>query len=339
MEWNVDPIFINFGFFELRYYSLLYVIGFIIGYRVQYRIMKHENRPLVWADKIFIYGAVATIVGARLGHCIFYDWSYYSQHILEIFIPFHNGKFTGYTGLASHGAAIAIPLAMWIYGRRVTHLGFFWGMDRIVVGVAAVAICIRCGNLMNSEIVGSITNVPWGVHFTRVDGDNPVLRHPAQIYEALYYAFTFGVLSYMYWKRRSGERPGLLFGTFLMMIFTGRFIIEFVKEVQEPWEEDMVLKMGQLLSIPLIIIGVGLMIYALRRPPRPSYAPLPAPSSASGASASGGGSTSTSGKRGASKGGSQGSATNQSGGGESESGDGKEESGKKVKKRSKRVRY
>lgn len=264
MEWSVDPILFRVGGFELRYYSLLFITGFILGYRVIVGMMKKEKLPVEWADKMFVYTAVATIIGARLGHCIFYDWAYYGKHIGEIFLPFHNGKFTGFAGLASHGAAIGIIIAMWLYSKRITHKGFFWGIDRLVVAVAIAGVCIRLGNLMNSEIVGAITTVPWGFHFVRVDGDNPVLRHPAQLYEAFCYLLSFGALMYMYYKRNAGAKPGLLFGSFLVMIFTARFIIEFVKEVQEPWERGMALNMGQLLSIPFIIAGIYFICRALR---------------------------------------------------------------------------
>ena len=166
--------------------------------------------------------------------------------------------------MASHGAAIGIIIAMWLYAKRITHKGFFWGIDRLVVAVAIAGVCIRLGNLMNSEIVGAITTVPWGFHFVRVDGDNPVLRHPAQLYEAFCYLLSFGALMYMYYKRNAGAKPGLLFGSFLVMIFTARFIIEFVKEVQEPWERGMALNMGQLLSIPFILAGIYFIYRALR---------------------------------------------------------------------------
>lgn len=264
MEWNVDPILFSIGGFQLRYYSLLFIIGFILGYRVIVAMMKAEKLPVEWADKMFIYAAVATIIGARLGHCIFYDWAYYGNHIGEIFLPFHNGKFTGFAGLASHGAAIGLIIAMYLYSKRITHKGFFWGLDRLVVAVAIAGVCIRLGNLMNSEIVGAVTDVPWGFHFTRVDGDNPVLRHPAQLYEAFCYLMIFGILMYMYWKKDAGSKPGLLFGSMIFMVFLARFIIEFVKEVQEPWEQGMALNMGQLLSIPFVLIGAYFVYRGLR---------------------------------------------------------------------------
>ena len=265
MEWSVDPILFKIGGFELRYYSLLFITGFILGDQVIKSMMKAEKLPIEWADKMFVYTAVGTIIGARLGHCIFYDWAYYGKHIGEIFLPFHNGKFTGFAGLASHGAALGIFAAMWFYSKKVTHKGFLWGMDRLVVAVSVAAVCIRLGNLMNSEIVGAITTVPWGFHFTRVDGDNPVLRHPAQLYEAFCYLIIFGVLMFMYWKRNAGAKKGLIFGSMLVMVFASRFIIEYVKEVQEPWERGMTFNMGQILSLPFVIAGIYFIYRALKK--------------------------------------------------------------------------
>ena len=219
-----------------------------------------------WLDKLWIYVAIATIVGARLGHCIFYDWTYYSAHPLEMILPVRftpEFKFTGYQGLASHGAAIGIIVGLWYYSKKVSKKSIFWILDRAVIPIALAGFFIRMGNLMNSEIVGLPTELPWGFRFVNSGLDHPELpRHPAQLYEALCYLVSFFVLMYLYWKTSVKKRMGFIFGSFLILIFTARFVIEFVKEVQEPWEADMVLDMGQILSIPFILVGIFMLWYS-----------------------------------------------------------------------------
>lgn len=235
------------------------------------RELKTVTAPAGWCDKVFIYTIVATIIGARLGHCIFYGWEYYSAHPIDIFKIWEGG-------LASHGGTIGIIIALYIFSRRVTHRNLLWALDRLAIPTSFVAVLIRLGNLMNHEIYGHATTLPWGFRFIEnvgawhTYGMEPVFSapsHPTQIYEALCYLLVFAVLMYMYWKRRAGDRPGLILGIFFIGIFLSRFFIEFVKNDQEAFEADMVLNMGQWLSIPFVIAGVWLIVRALRLPEVP----------------------------------------------------------------------
>lgn len=265
INWNVNPEIFDIGI-SVRYYGLLFALAFIFGYKIEEKIFKSEGLPMSWLDKLWIYVAIATIVGARLGHCIFYDWTYYSAHPLEMILPVRftpEFKFTGYQGLASHGAAIGIIAGLWYYSKKVSKKSIFWILDRAVIPIALAGFFIRMGNLMNSEIVGLPTELPWGFRFVNSGLDHPELpRHPAQLYEALCYLVSFFVLMYLYWKTSVKKRMGFIFGSFLILIFTARFVIEFVKEVQEPWEADMVLDMGQILSIPFILVGIFMLWYS-----------------------------------------------------------------------------
>lgn len=265
INWNVNPEIFDIGI-SVRYYGLLFALAFIFGYKVEEKIFKSEGLPMPWLDKLWIYVAIATIVGARLGHCIFYDWTYYSAHPLEMILPVRftpEFKFTGYQGLASHGAAIGIIAGLWYYSKKVSKKSIFWILDRAVIPIALAGFFIRMGNLMNSEIVGLPTELPWGFQFVNSGLDHPELpRHPAQLYEALCYLVSFFVLMYLYWKTSVKKRMGFIFGSFLILIFTARFVIEFVKEVQEPWEANMVLDMGQILSIPFILVGIFMLWYS-----------------------------------------------------------------------------
>ncbi len=266
ITWTADPALYS-GFIEVRWYGLFFAIGFLVGYAIEERMFRHEGAPEKWLDSLFIYVVVATIIGARLGHCLFYDWGYYSQHPLEILKVWQGG-------LASHGGAIGIIIAIFLYSRRVTHQSPLWTFDRLVVPVALVAVLIRLGNLMNHEIYGLPTDLPWGFHFidniyAYMAGATPIFTpavHPTQLYEALCYLLLFILLMYMYWKRNAQERPGLIFGTFFIGTFLTRFFIEIVKENQEAFDMGIALNMGQLLSIPFIIAGFWLVIRALRRP-------------------------------------------------------------------------
>jgi prolipoprotein diacylglyceryl transferase len=260
IRWNVDPELVSLGPIHIRYYGLLFAIGFYVGYMMLEKMYKHEKLPLQWAEKVFVYIVIATVVGARLGHVIFYGWPYYSQHPAEILMVWKGG-------LASHGGALGILVALYIYSKKVTKKSMIWTLDRVVVPVAFVAVLIRLGNLMNSEIYGHETSLPWGFIFER-NGET-VPKHPTQIYEALSYLVVFFVLRYMYWKTEAKDKLGLIFGTFLIGIFGARFFIEYVKEVQEPWEINMIdkigLDMGQLLSIPFVLFGTWLIWNALKK--------------------------------------------------------------------------
>ena len=258
IHWDVSPEIIKIGWFAVRWYGLMFAVGFLGGYYMGERMFKYEKIDLKWLESVFMYVIIATIVGARLGHVIFYGWDYYSQHPFEIIKVWHGG-------LASHGGAIGIVLALVYWSRTVSKRPLVWISDRVVVPTAMVAALIRFGNLMNSEIYGVQTSLPWGVIFER--NAETVPKHPTQIYESLSYLLTFGTVLWMYWKTKAKDRQGLITGVFFIMVFSARFLIEFVKEDQEAFEAGMALNMGQILSIPFILIGIFLVIRAIKREP------------------------------------------------------------------------
>ncbi len=270
VTWTVNPNLYS-GFVTVRWYGLMFAIGFLVGYEIVYRIFRHEGVPEKWVGSLFIYVVVATVLGARLGHVFFYQWSYYSQHLGEIFKIWEGG-------LASHGGTLGIMLAVWLYSRNVTHRPVLWTFDRLVVPVGFVGALIRFGNLMNHEIYGGPTGLPWGFRFIDnvipyIHGAQPVFTppcHPTQIYEAVCYLLVFALCLWMYWRRNLQEREGFIFGVFLTGVFASRFFVEFIKNVQEPWElatrQAIGLDQGQLLSIPFIVLGIWLIVRAMRRP-------------------------------------------------------------------------
>lgn len=266
INWDVTPEIFSIGGITIRYYGLLFALAFILGYKVEEKMFRSEGLSQVWLDKLWIYVAIATVIGARLGHCIFYDWAYYSQHPIEMILPFRfepTFKFTGFQGLASHGAAIGIIAGLWYYSKKVSKRSIFWILDRAVVPIALAGFFIRMGNLMNSEIIGLPTTMLWGFRFIHSGMEDPMTpRHPAQLYEAICYLISFGVLMYFYWRTKVKEKQGFLFGMFLILIFTARFIIEFVKENQEAFEDGMALNMGQWLSIPFVLLGIFMLWYS-----------------------------------------------------------------------------
>lgn len=261
VTWNADPILFSLGPISVRWYGLAFAIGFIIGYNIVAKMFKHEGAPEKWLGILLAYVVVATIVGARLGHVFFYEWDFYSQHPAEI-LKIYNG------GLASHGGTIAIIIAVFLFSRIVTKKPASWTFDKLVIPIALVGGLIRLGNLMNSEIYGGPTDLPWGFIFLRAGETMP--KNPTQLYEALCYFILFGILMWMYWKKNAEERPYLIMGVFLIGIFLPRFVIEYVKNVQVESEYQMIaqygINMGQLLSIPFILLGVGLVIWAMSRP-------------------------------------------------------------------------
>lgn len=270
IHWNVSPEIFNLGALSIRWYGLLFAAGFLAGYSILTRMFKYEGARVEWVDKLFIYVIVATIIGARLGHVIFYGWEYYSTHLLEIFLPIAKTatgyKFVGYQGLASHGGSFGILIAVWLFSKIVTKRNMLWTLDRLAIPVALVSAMIRTGNLMNSEIYGVATTVPWGFIFER-NGET-IAKHPTMIYEALSYLITFFLLLFLFYKRKSlKDRQGLLLGIFFLGIFLTRFLIEFIKEPQEAFEANMALNMGQILSIPFVLAGVYLIYRSLNRPP------------------------------------------------------------------------
>lgn len=262
ITWNVDPTLISWPV-QIRWYGLMFAIGFWIGFNIVARMFKREGAPEKWLGILLIWVAVGTVVGARLGHVFFYEWSYYSQHPWKILATWEGG-------LASHGGTIGIILCVILFSIFTTKRNPLWTFDRLVVAIALVGGLIRIGNLMNSEIFGHATTLPWGFMFVRSAEWHHLYEgqavHPTQIYEALCYFALFVLLMWMYWKKNSGERPGLNLGVFFIGIFLPRFIIEFIKNPQVAFEQDMVLNMGQLLSIPFILLGIGLVCWSLSRP-------------------------------------------------------------------------
>ena len=259
ITWNVDPEIFRIGGFALRYYSVMFLFAFLFSYLLLSKIYKKENRSLSLLTKLSIFIFIGTIAGARLGHTLFYEFGYYKQHLPEIILPFRitNGRFelTGYQGLASHGGAIGIIIAVLWYCRKYKQ-PFLWIMDRLGIVVALSAFFIRMGNLFNSEIIGKPTDLPWAFIFEKVD---LVHRHPAQVYEALCYLVIFFVLWFLYKSQVQKFKPGFLFGCFLTLLFTTRFLIEFIKEGQEDFESTLTINMGQILSIPFILMGMYLI--------------------------------------------------------------------------------
>lgn len=267
ITWTVNPNLID-SFVTVRWYGIAFAVGFWIGYEIVSRMFKHEGTPESWVGSLFVYVVIGTIVGSRLGHVLFYEWDYYSNHLTEILKIWEGG-------LASHGGAIGIIIAILLYSKFVTHKNPLWTFDRLVVPVALVGGLIRLGNLMNHEIYGHVTDMPWGFRFVEnlgawMHGAQPIFTqpsHPTQIYEAICYFALFVLLMWLYWKKNAEAYQGLIFGIFLTWLFSARFLIEFVKNNQETFEDNMLFNMGQLLSIPFIICGIILIIRAIKRPP------------------------------------------------------------------------
>ena len=293
MVWNPSEG-IDLGFFMIRYYSLMFVIAFGLGWYIMKKIFERENESIEKLDSMFIWTVFATLLGARLGHVFFYDWVYFRNHLAEILLPFRFSpqfEFTGFQGLASHGAAIGIILAMYFFSKNIMKRPLLWVLDRVVIPVASGAVFVRIGNFFNSEIVGHETTSSFGIKFIR-DFYNPreavnatkipnpkeayhaiatnpqfanllaqvPAKHPTQLYESISYIFVFAALFYMYWKTDAREKQGYLLGMFLVMLWSVRFVVEFMKESQGGFESDLGLfSTGQWLSIPFIIIGFFLI--------------------------------------------------------------------------------
>jgi prolipoprotein diacylglyceryl transferase len=289
MVWNPSEG-IDLGFFMIRYYSLMFVIAFGLGWYIMKKIFERENESIEKLDSLFIWTVFATLLGARLGHVFFYDWEYFRNHLAEILLPFRFSpkfEFTGFQGLASHGAAIGIILAMYFYSKNIMKRPLLWVLDRVVIPVASGAVFVRIGNFFNSEIIGHDTTSSFGIKFIKdfysprevvnatkfpnpneaynAIATNPQFanlleqvpaKHPTQLYESISYIFVFAALLYMYWKTDAREKQGYLLGMFLIMLWSVRFVVEFLKESQGGFESDLgTFSTGQWLSIPFIIIG------------------------------------------------------------------------------------
>lgn len=266
VHWHADPIIFHIGSFGLRWYSMGFLFAFLLGYYFLNKMFKQANVKQDYLDSLVIYIFVATLVGARLGHCLFYQPDYFltSEHWIEIFLPIdiRTGQFTGYEGLASHGAAIGILIALWLFYRN-KGVNPFWMVDRLVIVVALGGAFIRLGNLMNSEIYGVETSLPWGFIFE--NNRETVPKHPTQLYESLSYLIIFIVCMLAYRHRKGQLRAGVMFGWWLIALFGVRILIEFVKEEQVAFEQGMILDMGQWLSMPFILLGIVMLIVGYRQ--------------------------------------------------------------------------
>lgn len=265
IDWNPSIEIFKIGSFAIRYYSLMFVIAFILGLQIMKKIYEKEGVSIEKLDSLFIYAVISILLGARLGHFLFYDTKFLFEHPLEVLLPvrFNPFQFTGYQGLASHGAAIAFILAMFIYSKKVLNKPVLWILDRVPLAVAIGGVFVRIGNLINSEIIGKPTNSDYGFIFRQLGEDFP--RHPTQLYEAFGYLITFIVVWFVYWKTDKKEKLGYIFGLFMALLWSVRFVVEFFKEAQVDNRTSWDLNTGQLLSIPLILIGFYFMYRAKKQ--------------------------------------------------------------------------
>ena len=258
ITWTVDPAIFTFGSREIRWYALMFIIGFIIGYKIVERMWKRENINPQWIDPLLFYTFFGMIIGSRLGHCLFYSPSHYLANPIEILKMWEGG-------LASHGGVLGIIVAIYFYSKKISRKSMMWTFDKLVTPTGLVAALIRIGNLINHEVYGKPTDLPWGfrfvenVHSWKRGVAAPIFSppsHPTQIYEAICYLLTFALCMWLYFKKDAWKKEGLIFGIFMICIFVSRFFIEFLKNVQEEFEEGMMLDMGQWLSIPFILLGI-----------------------------------------------------------------------------------
>ncbi len=256
IHWNISPEIIALGPLQIRWYGLLFALGFLAGYRMMFKICEREKISTEHLDSLLVYMMVGTVVGARLGHCLIYEPEIYLNDPIRIFKVWEGG-------LASHGGAIGVMTGTWFWKRRYFKGSFLTLVDYLCVPSALVSAMIRMGNFFNSEIIGKPTDVPWAIVFQRVD---QFPRHPSQLYESICYLITFGILSWILFSGRYRGRKGLLLGIFFTIIFTARFLIEFLKEPQVGYESQLPLDLGQLLSIPFALCGLFLIYRALKMP-------------------------------------------------------------------------
>jgi prolipoprotein diacylglyceryl transferase len=270
ITWTAHPdIFTVFGK-EIRWYAMAFVAGFFIGYKIVERMWKNENLNPAWLDPLLYYTFGGMIIGARLGHCLFYDFETYLANPVKILKVWEGG-------LASHGGVLGIIIAIYFFSKYVSHRSMLWTFDKLVVPTGLVAALIRLGNLINHEIYGRPTDLPWGFLFVENlpqwrQGAEPIFSlpsHPTQIYEAICYTLIFVLCMWLYFKKEAWKKEGLIFGVFMFCLFTARFFIEFVKNNQEEFEQGMLLNMGQLLSIPFILAGIYFVWRAVKHQPVP----------------------------------------------------------------------
>ncbi len=281
IQWSPRLEALSLGPFSIRWYSLCWLVGLALAYFIVRKLFYEQDIAIrkkkvkgKWEeenlfDPLFIYCFLGILIGARLGHCLFYQPDYFlssGKHFIEMLLPIHylpNGgwKFTGYEGLASHGGTIGIMIALWLYAKW-SKLPILTIIDNICIATPVTACFIRLGNLMNSEIIGKVTDVPWAFIFERVDMQP---RHPGQLYEAIAYAIFFFIGWYLYKKKPQRVGTGFFFGLCLTLIFTFRFFIEYTKDIQEDFEAGMLLNMGQILSIPFIIFGIWLIVRSFKK--------------------------------------------------------------------------
>ncbi len=265
IDWNVNPVIFDLGFIAPRYYTLLFGLGLFLSGWVVYKMAKAKGVSDDDFMSLTMYVFIGIVAGARLGHCLFYEPEYYLKHPLEMILPisFEDGGivFTGYLGLASHGGAVGLIIALAIYCYKKKKNAIMI-LDDIAVAAPLAASFIRLGNLMNSEIIGHETTVPWAFRFMRVDG---IPRHPAQLYEAIFYMLLFVINIWIYKRYKDKLQTGFLFGFTIVMIFAFRFFIEFIKENQVAFENNIQLNMGQLLSIPYVLVGIYFMLFYRRK--------------------------------------------------------------------------
>ncbi|MDV7188161.1 prolipoprotein diacylglyceryl transferase [Lutibacter sp. TH_r2] len=260
IDWNPAPELFKIGSFAIRYYSLMFVIAFTLGLYLMKKIFINEKLPLELLDKLFMYMVLSILIGARLGHFLFYEPAALIERPLEVILPFQFSptfKFTGFAGLASHGAAIGVILALYYFSKKILKKPVLFILDRIVIPSAIGGAFVRLGNLMNSEIIGKPTNSDYGFVFQRLGEDFP--RHPAQLYEAICYVVIFAILWFVYWKTDKKQKLGYLVGLYFALTFSARFVIEFFKEAQVDDRATWALNTGQWLSIPLVMIGLYFM--------------------------------------------------------------------------------
>ncbi len=299
IDWNPSPEIFKIGALSIRYYGLMFVVAFLLGIQIMKKIYKDEGVPLEYVDSLFMYIVIATLLGARLGEVFFYSWDSYKNNLLEVFLPIAkspNGsmfgfikgyEFVGFAGLASHGAAIGIVVAMLLYRRKYKYKSLLWILDRVVISVASGAVFVRLGNLMNSEIVGKVTDSTIGFRFIRSDiGKREVMnitssdsfekgykllanssnyknvlenipfRYPTQLIESMSYIGVFLILWFIYWKTDKKNKPGFLFGMFMILLWSIRFVVEFLKKAQVDERGEWLMNTGQILSIPMVLIGI-----------------------------------------------------------------------------------